>query len=466
MQTQIARTPTTRFLLIVFVCAASFMLIYEALKEYALPWELSAWESHTMTIIVTSLVATIISYFTLRKIRGERDERMALELRAGRFKESLLNLLPVAVFYKDREGRYLGCNRVFTDIMGVSEQNLIGKTVFELWPSDMAHIYHQKDLELMAARGHQTYEFQVKDKDGIIRDVIYSKSIFLDDQEQTAGLIGAFFDISDRKQVAEALAAYRNHLEELVRERTAELEMALGAKRKFLSNMSHELLTPINAISGFAQLIQQNLAAEAVPFYLRTIQANVDNLTALIRNILDVSEMGSGRSEIHKSPFSLSDLIVFQLGSATELVGSKLLQIRSEVSPNIPACVLGDELKLARVVQHLLSNAIKFSQEGEIWLRVSLKDRESARYRFEIQDQGIGIPLEQQKRIFELFTQEDESHTRQYGGAGLGLALCNMLVTSMGGSIGVASEVNVGSTFWFEVSLPDAECLPDTNSPE
>ena len=138
-------------------------------------------------------------------LAADRDEARAELTRARRFNEALLDSIPVAVFYKDREGRYLGCNPSFSEIMGVSAEQIRGKTVGELWPSELAAVYHQKDLDLMADPKPQIYEFRIRDRNGEMRDVLYAKNVFRDERNQVAGIIGAFVDISERKQAEESL---------------------------------------------------------------------------------------------------------------------------------------------------------------------------------------------------------------------------------------------------------------------
>ncbi len=154
------------------------------------------------------------------------QQAQEVELRALSFKEGLIRTVPVAVFFKDRQGRYLGCNKQFAETMGVTEEQIKGKTVFELWPEEMSAVYHQKDLELMENPATQRYEFKLRDKDKQFRDVIYSKDVFRDEHGEVAGIVGAFVDITENKRNAEELDRYHQHLEEMVAERTVALESA------------------------------------------------------------------------------------------------------------------------------------------------------------------------------------------------------------------------------------------------
>ena len=229
--------------------------------------------------------------------------------------------MPVAVFYKDREGRYLGCNQLFTEVMGVSSEQIKGRTVAELWPSEHADIYHQKDLALMVNPVTQQYEFQIKDKHGQIRDVIYGKGAFFDEHGQVAGIIGAFFDITDKKRLEQELLRHRTQLEAMVEQKTAELrqrnlelgnardaaEAATRAKDAFLQTMSHELRTPLNGILGAAHILRQRLDDPGQLRFADMVVTSGRSLLQIIERILEFSrlsaETGGGLGAIELATF-------------------------------------------------------------------------------------------------------------------------------------------------------------------
>jgi PAS domain S-box-containing protein len=190
------------------------------LRDVTVYFAVCPGHEETLSKVVVSLVNV-----TERKRAEETLKKTSEGLqRTLMFDEALLSAIPAAVFYKDREGRYLGCNRAFTEIMGVTTDEIRGKTVYDLWPMEHSDEYHRRDLDLMANPARQIYEFRVRDKDGLERPVIYTKDVFYDENNQVAGIIGTFMDITDRKQAEEKLRALNEELDQRVKERTAELE--------------------------------------------------------------------------------------------------------------------------------------------------------------------------------------------------------------------------------------------------
>ncbi len=451
---------------VVFVVAVIAIGAYEGLKQWLFGDLLSPWQSHAMTILVGALASVAASLFMQRRMEHYENSIVAIEREASLFRKTLMNALPVAVFYKDREGRYLGCNHVFADIMGVSEAEISGKTVYELWPSELARTYHDKDLELMAQPQVQEYEFQVKAKSGALLDVIYRKSVFFDADDRVAGIIGAFVDISEKKAAEEKLNEYSQHLEALVREKTAALEgrnrelvvardaaeAANRAKSEFLDTMSHELRTPLNQINGITELaLMREDSAMTRDDVQRVLEAS-RTMLGLVTDLLAFSNFEKGLAEVDPVAFPLAEVLNGLVSALKAKARRRQIRFTVEVEPRIPAILLGDPDYLSKVLLHLGDNAVKFTPAGgEIEVRVSGRgeDEEGVLLHFSVRDSGIGIGPEQRDRLFQPFTQADGSNARKYGGTGLGLALCSALVEMMHGEIWLESEQGVGSTFHF-----------------
>jgi signal transduction histidine kinase/CheY-like chemotaxis protein len=269
----------------------------------------------------------------------------------------------------------------------------------------------------------------------------------------------------------ESLQSAHLHLEERVRQRTAELqaakqeaEAANVAKSAFLATMSHEMRTPMNAIIGSASLMlqQEDLRAEDRES-LETVNGSGEALLRLINDILDFSKIEADRLELDRIPIDLLETVSAPLQMFSQRVAEKGVELTYYVDPGLPPFILGDSMRLQQVIINLVSNAVKFTEEGSVCLRVERIGQagEEERLRVSVRDTGIGIAPEKLQGIFDPFTQVESSTTRRFGGTGLGLTISQRLVSLMGGSLSVESEVGEGSHFFFE--LP---CTPTRERPE
>ncbi len=293
------------------------------------------------------------------------------------------------------------------------------------------------------------------------------------------------------RQAEEELRAYRDHLEELVEERTAELtrmvtetqllnkelkkakeaaleaqrvaEVANRAKSEFLSNMSHEIRTPLNGVLGYAQILKRdrNLTPSQAAG-LEVIERSGNHLLTLIDDILDLSKIEAQKMEISESGFLLGDSLDSIAAIIHVRARQKGVEFHFEASPELPAAVYGDEKRLSQVLINLLGNAVKFTDDGSVILKVeAVEDK----IRFQVEDTGIGIPNDKLEDVFSPFEQVAR-HTRTIEGTGLGLAISRSLVQLMGGTLHVESRVGQGSIFWFDLTLPQVSEWIETERSE
>ena len=223
------------------------------------------------------------------------------------------------------------------------------------------------------------------------------------------------------------------------------------AKTKFLANMSHELRTPVNGVLGMLELVRHIEPGPKQQHYLETARRSAETLLGIINGILDISKIESGKIELEQSPFDLRELVEDVTETFSDAAFGKSLELACFVPASLPTALVGDASRLRQILTNLFGNAVKFTESGEVGVRVDAVDADAASVllAFEVSDTGIGIPPDKQRHIFDAFTQADSSTTRRYGGTGLGLSIAKQLCEMMGGTISLTSEPGRGSTFRF-----------------
>ncbi len=319
-------------------------------------------------------------------------------------------------------------------------------------------------------RSDYNSEFRIIWPDGSVHNIMALASIQYDSDGLPQRLIGTNQDITGQKIVEEELVASNRFLE-LSRIRANELlmqaEAANVAKGSFLATISHEIRTPMNGIIGMSELLLDTELDENQHTYAELLRSSGKSLLAILNDLLDFSKLEARKVELENISFSLSDLITDILALFSPQVREKKISLEQRVEPATPLQLSGDANRLRQILINLLSNAVKFTTEGSITVAVGPEPSITGKtvLRFSVIDTGIGIPQEKQKNLFTPFSQLDSSTTRKYGGTGLGLAISRQIIHLMGGEVGVISEPQRGTTFWFTIPFTSLPVPADGVSP-
>ena len=397
-------------------------------------------------VVLAVVLEVLAIVLTATAWRGARQRERAEALLRDQLEigSEILEASPIPVYLKDRAGRFMNVNRAWEAFMGLRREDVIGRTAAEVVTSPMGGREHElRDRRVLEDGEVERYEMTVHRADGTVRDAVFQKVPYHAAGGEVAGVLSSIVDVTELK---------------LAQERA---EAANQAKSRFLATMSHEIRTPMNAVLGMLALALESRDPAEQREYLGVAQSSAKGLLAIIDDILDFSKIEADRLELERVPFRLADLLADVLRSLAAAAHGKGLELVLDVAPGVPVAVVGDPGRLRQVATNLVSNAVKFTERGEVVLRVSPAGTPSAdavELVFDVVDTGIGIPKDKQGQLFEPFTQEDSSTTRRYGGTGLGLAISRRLAQLMGGSIVLESDAGQGSTF--RVRLPFAVSEP------
>ena len=351
------------------------------------------------------------------------------------------------VSVSDLRGRITYANDSFCQISGYTQEELIGQP-HSLVKSGIHTPDFYKDLWDTIQQGRVWRgEICSRKKNGELYWVNASIVPFLDVHGQVQQYIAIRTDITDRK-----------HIENSLQEAKEAAELATGAKSQFLANMSHEIRTPMNAILGLLQLLQRTPLDATQKGYVTQTENSARSLLGLLNDILDFSKVEAGQLSLDLQAFRPQDLMRELSVILNSYLGTKPVQFKIELDPAIPDTLLGDDMRLRQILINLGGNAIKFTEQGQVLVRVRQIERKAqdVQLEFAVIDSGIGIAPEHLTHIFDGFSQAEASTTRRFGGTGLGLSICRQLVDMMGGELKVHSTPGKGSEFSFRISLPQA----------
>jgi PAS domain S-box-containing protein len=361
------------------------------------------------------------------------------------------------------EGKITDMNEATVNITGITRQKLTGTDFFNYFtePQKAREVYQTVFANGSVANSPLT----LRHKTGKLTDVLFNGSVYKDDGGNVQGVVIVARDVTDQKRVAtelnEAIIAAERatkiaEIAKIKAEHATKIaEDAVKAKQQFLSNMSHEIRTPMNAIIGFTKVLLKTDLLAKQKEYLEAIKLSGDALIVLINDILDLAKVDAGKMIFEQTPFKMAMSISAMLHLFEPKIQEKNLLLIKEYDSNIPEVLVGDPVRLHQIILNLVSNAVKFTTQGNITVRVHLleEDDEKVTIEFAVSDTGIGIAEDKLEKIFENFQQAYSGTSRLYGGTGLGLAIVKQLVEPQGGSIRVESKVNEGSTFSFCLSF-------------
>lgn len=410
-------------------------------------------------IVGLSLAANLlIVVLTITAILNRRSALM----REGRFR-SLLDNLPAATHMTSIDNQLIMVNPAFCSLLKLDASDLLGRDIHDLAAPNWFKPLLQAEDKVGADSYWNDVVVELRHPDGNPRyyRIVRFPIIHTQGQEPQA-ITCIWVDVTERIVANQRMEEVNQNLEQMVNERTRELMLAkdeaLAAsqgKAEFLANMSHEIRTPLNAIIGLAHIALANKPDPKQRTYLEKMRGSGEHLLQIINDILNFSRMEAGKLALDHSEFSIDQLIDKTVDLVWDKAAAKGLQVNVEIDAQIPKLLLGDSLRLGQILINFCANAVKFTDHGSIYIRVTkVRDwQERVELLFEVEDTGIGIDAEKVQNLFQPFQQVDSSSTRRFEGTGLGLSICKNLADLMNARIDVKSTAGQGSCFRLRVQL-------------
>jgi PAS domain S-box-containing protein len=395
--------------------------------------------------------------------------RRTAELRQSEARwRGLVEALPQFVWSTTPDGSCDYISNEWAEYTGVPLAGLLGNGWLKtLHPDDQARL-HADCAESLAAGQRCDMEYRIRARDGSYRWFMSrARPVFAVPNGPIIQWLGTSTDIDDKKRSEERLESAVAERTLALEEARQQAESAARAKTDFLAVVSHELRTPLNGVLGMAHLLEDVQFTTEQRGYLNAIHSNGQSLLNLINEILDFSKIEAGKMELAREEFTLRSVLEESLDAVWPAATAKGVRLMLRLAYDLPLRVIGDPDRLRQILLNLMSNAVKFTEQGEVELSVVGERATNGplRLHFSVKDTGIGLSSEQLARLFQPFTQADSTNSRRFGGTGLGLSIVKRMLELMGGNIGVSSEPGKGSTFWFDLCLEAGGVAPAAPSP-
>lgn len=382
-----------------------------------------------------------------RDVSDRKKVEKSLMLSEEKYR-SIIENMELGLLEVDKDGKVVKAYPKFTKLTGYTNEELVGKdaAAFFLSDEELLKMQHRNSDRLSGKS--EVYEVKVTRKDGKEIWVLISGAPFYNEKGIVEGSVGIHLDITLQKELEEELRRAKQLAED-----------SLKSKDLFLANISHEIRTPLNAIIGISELMLESTPTREQKKYLETIMASGDNLLGLINEILDLSKIESGKLELRNEPVNLFTVIEHVYRSFSVIGGKKNLPVILNADLNPQQYHLTDPLRLKEVLFNLVGNAVKFTEEGSVTIRIQHLSESDTHdeFRFEVVDTGAGIPEEDLDDIFKMFAQATNTYVASEGGTGLGLSISKGLIENMGGKLQVSSELGKGSSFHFDIKLEKSD---------
>ena len=381
---------------------------------------------------------------TSQKLQDKIQEQQFFQSQI-QFQASLLNQVRSAIIATDLQYKITYLNWHAEQLLGWKSHELVGKHILDIIsPADKRRI---KDEFVKRLGKQKSYAGTVKvpHKNGKYIHLKINCSHIYDDKKKQIGLVAVAVDMTSHIRQENKLQNEKEKAEQLA-----------VARKDFLATMSHEIRTPLNVVIGMTRLLRDSQPRQDQEEYLKSLQFSANHLLTIINDILDMAKIEAGKIKLEQVDFNIEEVLDGMLKAYAVKAKEKGLELNIDIVEDVPPWLVGDQVRLTQILSNLISNAIKFTKEGFVYVKLRAQRRSDQLYglHFDVVDSGMGISQDKLEQIFERFTQAKEDTTRRFGGSGLGLSICKKLVEIQGGEISVRSEEGVGTTFSFSIDYP------------